>query len=225
VKRFSIRHDIQPKLSADAVLERPVRPGYTALTEKIILIGASTGGPEAIRILLQKCSSHFPGIVIVQHMPEHFTKAFACRLDDCCRMRVREAAHGDPVLPGRVLVAPGDRHLLIRRSGSSYFTEVIKGPLVNRHRPSVDVLFRSGAKAAGRNAIGVLLTGMGDDGARGLLEMKEAGAATLVQNEMSCVVFGMPQEAIKLGAADLVMPPERMAEALADLAYDPAVIV
>ncbi|HEY9249885.1 MAG TPA: chemotaxis protein CheB, partial [Rariglobus sp.] len=149
--------------------------------------------------------------VIVQHMPEKFTASFAQRLDSLCRVSVKEAADGDSVLRGRVLIAPGNRHMLLKRSGARYYVEVRDGPLVSRHRPSVDVLFRSTARYAGQNAVGVIMTGMGDDGAKGLLEMKEAGAYTLAQDEASCVVFGMPQEAIKLGGVARILPLNRIA--------------
>ncbi len=147
-----------------------------------------------------------PGIVIVQHMPEHFTRAFAKRLDGLCRISVKEAEDNDTVIPGEALIAPGNHHLLLKRSGARYYVEIKDGPLVSRHRPSVDVLFRSAARYAGRNAIGVIMTGMGDDGARGMLEMKQAGAHTIAEDEESCVVFGMPNEAIKLGGVDTVLP-------------------
>jgi len=146
------------------------------------------------------------GIVIVQHMPEKFTAMFAERLDSICQMNVREAKSGDRVIPGRALIAPGGRHMMLRRSGAQYHVDVADGPLVNRHKPSVDVLFRSVAQAAGRNALGIIMTGMGDDGARGLLEMHGAGAATVAEDESTCIVFGMPKEAIKLGGVDKVLP-------------------
>lgn len=196
----------QPKLTADAILPacKPLPLGDT--TERVILIGASTGGVEALTTILTALPPNTDGIVIVQHMPEHFTTAFAGRLDSLCRVSVKEAADGDTVVRGRALLAPGNRHLLLRRQGGRYSVEVREGPLVSRHRPSVDVLFRSGARYAGRNATGVILTGMGDDGAQGLLEMKQAGAATIAQDEATCVVFGMPAEAIRKGAVDRVLP-------------------
>ena len=198
---------IQPKLSADAVLSKP-KPGANAMletTDKVVAVGASTGGTEAIEDFLTAMPLDAPGIVIVQHMPENFTRAFATRLDGICRISVKEAENNDTVIRGRALIEPGNRHMLLKRSGARYFVEVKDGPLVLRHRPSVDVLFRSTARYAGKNAVGVILTGMGDDGAHGLLEMKEAGAATLAQDEESCVVFGMPKKAIDLGAADRVL--------------------
>ena len=197
---------VQPKLTADAVLAKSTTKAMIETTEKVVVIGASTGGTEALRVFLETLPMDVPGMVIVQHMPEHFTTSFAKRLDDLCRVTVKEAQDNDTVIRGRVLIAPGNYHTLLKRSGARYYVEVKEGPLVCRHRPSVDVLFRSSARYAGRNAVGVIMTGMGDDGARGLLEMKEAGAFTIAQDEDSCVVFGMPQEAIKRGAADKVLP-------------------
>lgn len=197
----------QPKVSADAVLAPPKPTGkaMARTTERVVLVGASTGGTEALRVLLESLPKDCPGTVIVQHMPENFTAAFAKRLDGLCEIEIKEAADGDRVLTGRALIAPGNKHTLLKRSGAFYYVEVKDGPLVCRHRPSVDVLFRSGARYAGANAIGVIMTGMGDDGAKGLLEMKEAGASTLAQDEASCVVFGMPKEAINLGAVGKVV--------------------
>lgn len=197
-----------PKLSADAVLAKASRhaEGVLETTERVAVVGASTGGTEALTRFLEEMPLDAPGIVIVQHMPEHFTTAFAARLNTTCRVAVKEAENGDSVLRGRALIAPGNYHLLLKRSGARYYVEVREGPLVSRHRPSVDVLFRSAARYAGRNAVGVIMTGMGDDGAKGLLEMKEAGAATIAQDEATCVVFGMPKQAIELGAVDKVLP-------------------
>jgi two-component system chemotaxis response regulator CheB len=175
-------------------------------TERIICIGASTGGTESLRVVLESLPADSPGIVIVQHMPEKFTEAFARRLNGLCEVEVREAADGDSVLRGQVLIAPGNKHMLLQRSGARYFVSVKDGPLVSRHRPSVDVLFRSAARYAGANALGIIMTGMGDDGARGLLEMKEAGAHTIAQDEATSIVFGMPKEAIARGAADKITP-------------------
>jgi two-component system, chemotaxis family, protein-glutamate methylesterase/glutaminase len=180
------------------------------VTEAIIALGASTGGTEALRAILERLPPDAPGIVVVQHMPEAFTAAFARRLDQCCRMLVKEAATGDEIVAGRVLVAAGNRHLVVQRQGKRYFAEVGDGPLVSRHRPSVNVLFRSVAAAAGPNAVGALLTGMGDDGADGLLEMKRAGARTIAQDEATSVVFGMPKEAIARRAVDQVAPLHRI---------------
>lgn len=195
---------VSAKLSADAVL-----PGVNAnaramveTTDRIVALGSSTGGTQALESVLSALPSDSPGIVIVQHMPEAFTAAFAQRLNKVCDIEVREAAAGDRVHSGRALIAPGGRHLVLERSGAQYRVNVIDGPPVSRHRPSVDVLFRSVARAAGRNALGIIMTGMGDDGARGLKEMREAGARTIGQDEDSCVVYGMPKEALKLGAVE-----------------------
>ncbi|RVT48360.1 protein-glutamate methylesterase/protein-glutamine glutaminase [Rubrivivax albus] len=181
-------------------------------TERIIAIGASTGGVQAIERVLTALPRTAPGTLIVQHMPAQFTAAFADRLNALCAMEVREAADGDRVMPGRVLIAPGGQHMQLRRNGAQYTVSVRDGPLVNRHRPSVDVLFRSVAQQAGRNAAGALLTGMGDDGARGLLEMRQAGAATAAQDESTCVVFGMPKAALQLGAAAATLPLDQMGQ-------------
>jgi two-component system chemotaxis response regulator CheB len=183
-------------------------PGHclSRTTHKLIAIGASTGGTEAIRAILQQMPPNAPGIVIVQHMPAQFTTSFAARLDSLCQITVKEAADGDSVINGQALLAPGNFHMLLRRSGARYYVEVKSGPMVQHQRPAVDVLFRSVARTAGANAVGILLTGMGSDGAAGLLEMKTAGAPTIAQNQESCVVFGMPKEAIKKGAADHVLP-------------------
>ena len=187
------------------------RSVLTQTTDKVIVAGASTGGTEALRVFLEAMPEDCPGIVIVQHMPEKFTAAFASRLDGICRIAVREAKDGDAVLSGLALIAPGNQHMLLKRSGAKYYVEIKSGPLVKRHRPSVDVVFRSAARYAGRNAVGVIMTGMGDDGAVGLKEMKDAGAYTIAQDEESCVVFGMPGEAVRLGAADRILPLEALA--------------
>jgi two-component system chemotaxis response regulator CheB len=208
---------VEPKLSADAVLPASLNYSMIKTTDIVIAVGASTGGTDALQFFLQFIKPDTPGIVIVQHMPENFTRSFANRLNDICTISVKEAENGDSVLRGRALIAPGNKHMLLKRSGARYFVEVLDGPLVNRHRPSVDVLFRSTAKYAGQNAVGIIMTGMGDDGARGLLEMKEAGAKTIAQDEKSCVVFGMPKEAINMGAASLVLPLEKMPEQLLNL--------
>ena len=200
---------VEAKLTADAMLPRS-RPRSVGETDQIVCIGASTGGTEAIAILLQALPADCPGIVIVQHMPEHFTAAFAKRLNGLCAMEVQEAADGAAVQPGRALIAPGNRHMMLSRAGAHYRVTIKDGPLVSRHRPSVDVLFRSAAQVAGRNATGLLLTGMGDDGAAGLLEMRQAGAMTVAQDQDSCVVFGMPKEAIERGAAVRVAPLSQM---------------
>jgi len=204
---------IEPKLTADAILSRATS-AMLETTEKVVVIGASTGGTEALRVLLEMLPADAPGIVIVQHMPELFTRAFANRLDGVCRISVKEAESNDTVLRGRALIAPGNHHTLLKRSGARYYVEIKDGPLVARHRPSVDVLFRSAARYAGANAVAVILTGMGDDGASGMLEMKQAGAATIAQDEATSVVFGMPNEAIKRGAVDTVLPLESIAGAI-----------
>ncbi len=180
--------------------------GTSAGTEKLLIIGASTGGTEAIKEVLMPMPPDAPGILIAQHMPAGFTRSFADRLNTLCRIQVKEAEDGERVLPGHAYIAPGDRHLLVRRSGANYVTSLTSDELVNRHRPSVEVLFRSAAQCVGSNAIGVMLTGMGRDGAAGMLEMKEAGAINIAQDEASCVVFGMPKEAIAAGGVDEVLP-------------------
>ena len=205
--RVATSHTVQKKLSADVIMPPPV-PARAMIrtTDQVVCIGASTGGTESLRVVLTALAPNSPGIVIVQHMPERFTAAFAKRLNGLCQVDVKEAEDGDQVIAGRVLIAPGNRHMLLQRSGARYHVAIKDGPLVSRHRPSVDVLFRSAAQYAGANALGVIMTGMGDDGAHGLLEMKRAGAATVAQNEETCVVFGMPKEAIALGAADKIVP-------------------
>lgn len=204
---------VEPKYTADAVIPKShANLSMIKTTEVVIAIGASTGGTEALRELLEVLPADSPGIVIVQHMPEIFTRSFAQRLDEICKITVKEAENGDSVIRGRALIAPGNKHTLLKRSGARYYVEVKDGPLVNRHRPSVDVLFRSTARYAGKNAVGVIMTGMGSDGAKGLLEMKEAGARTAAQDEKTCVVFGMPKEAIKLGAAEKILPLSRLPE-------------
>jgi two-component system chemotaxis response regulator CheB len=208
---------VEAKLTADVVIPpRSAARAASALatmpvTEPVICIGASTGGTEALRDVLVGLPAASPAILIVQHMPERFTAAFARRLDSLCQVRVKEAEDGDVLESGRVLIAPGGHHMTLQRSGSRYTVHIVDGPYVSRHRPSVDVLFRSAAYAAGRNAMGIILTGMGDDGARSLLEMREAGAYTVAQDEESCVVFGMPKEAIDRGAAMKVLPLDRIA--------------
>jgi two-component system chemotaxis response regulator CheB len=199
-----------PKLSADAVLGSGPQTALHRTTEQVVVIGTSTGGTQALEAVLRALPRTVPGIAIVQHMPEKFTAAFAQRLDSVCLMEVKEAENGDRLLAGRALIAPGGRHMLLRRSGGQYLVEVKPGPPVNRHCPSVDVLFRSAAQACGRNALGIIMTGMGDDGARGLKEMHEVGARTIAEDESTCVVFGMPKEAIRLGAADRVLPLDRI---------------
>jgi len=197
---------VAAKLNADAMLPANTSHAMAQTTERLVAIGTSTGGTQALEAVLTALPRVSPGIVIVQHMPEKFTASFAERLNGLCQIEVREAKNNDRVIPGLALIAPGGKHMMLKRSGAYYHVEVLDGPLVNRHRPSVDVLFRSVAKFAGKNATGIIMTGMGDDGARGLKEMLDAGASTVAQDEASCVVFGMPKEAIKLGAAKKIMP-------------------
>jgi len=214
--------EMHPKLSADAIIApRPATPKRTKLKHNIgdpvIAIGASTGGTQALEMVLKNLPTNIPPILVVQHMPAGFTEAFARRLDGICAVEVKEAEHLDDVHPGRVLIAPGAYHMLLQRSGThKYCVEIKDGPVINRHRPSVDVLFRSVAQIVGKRAIGVIMTGMGDDGARGLEEMHNTGAYTIAQNEETCVVYGMPREAIKRGAVDQVLALEKIAERLTE---------
>ncbi|MBL0038905.1 MAG: chemotaxis response regulator protein-glutamate methylesterase [Nitrosomonadales bacterium] len=201
---------VAEKLNADAILSAATAHSMAQTTERIVAIGTSTGGTQALEVVLTALPRVCPGIVIVQHMPEKFTALFASRLNGLCQIEVREAKNNDRVMPGLALIAPGGKHMLLKRSGAYYHVEVVEGPLVNRHRPSVDVLFRSVAKFAGKNATGIIMTGMGDDGARGLKEMLDAGAPTVAQDEATCVVFGMPKEAIKMGAAKKIVPLHEM---------------
>ena len=202
----------EKKLTADAMLAAPSGRAMARTTESIVVIGASTGGTESLREVLEALPANSPGIVIVQHMPEKFTASFAARLNTLCEVDVKEAQDGDAVLRGRVLIAPGNLHTMIERSGANYRVAVKQGPLVSRHRPSVDVLFRSAAIWAGSNAVGVIMTGMGDDGARGMAEMKQAGAHTIAQDEATSVVFGMPKEAIARGCVDRIVPLQSIAQ-------------
>jgi len=210
-KNYTTFKTVEPKLSADAVLPLSKNQSMIKTTEIVVAVGASTGGTDALQVFLQALPPDIPGIVIVQHMPEHFTRSFADRLNSICQINVKEAENGDSVIRGRALIAPGNKHTLLKRSGARYYVDVVDGPLVNRHRPSVDVLFRSTARFAGKNAIGIIMTGMGGDGAKGLLEMKEAGAITIAQDEKSCVVFGMPKEAIKLDPTIRILPLNQIA--------------
>jgi two-component system, chemotaxis family, protein-glutamate methylesterase/glutaminase len=211
LRKLIARKAVQPKLTADAVIAKPTTQAMLKTTEKVVVVGASTGGTEALKVFLEALPADCPGIVIVQHMPEGFTSSFAKRMDSLCRISVKEAQNDDTVLRGRALIAPGNFHTLLKRSGARYYVEVREGPLVSRHRPSVDVLFRSAARYAGRNAVGVIMTGMGDDGARGMQEMKECGSFNIAQDEESCIVFGMPNEAIKHGGVDSVLSLEAIA--------------
>jgi two-component system chemotaxis response regulator CheB len=203
--------NVSPKLNADAILAPPGAARLGQTSEQIVAIGTSTGGTQALEVVLTALPHICAGIVIVQHMPEMFTEAFAKRLNDVCQIEVLEAKNNDRVIPGRALIAPGGKHMLLKRSGAQYHVEVVEGPLVNRHRPSVDVLFRSVAKFAGKNALGIIMTGMGDDGARGLKEMRDAGAYTFGENEETCVVYGMPKEAMKMGAVCEEIPLHQIA--------------
>ncbi|MDX1812729.1 MAG: chemotaxis response regulator protein-glutamate methylesterase [Gammaproteobacteria bacterium] len=205
---------VSKKLTADAVLSPPAKGQLAATTSKIIAIGTSTGGTQALEKILTTLPKNTAGIVIVQHMPEKFTSAFADRLNSLCEIEVKEAENNDRVISGRALIAPGGLHMLLQRNGSNYQVEIKDGPVVSRHKPSVDVLFRSVAKSAGQNALGIIMTGMGDDGAAGMLEMHEAGAKTIAQDEETSVVFGMPKEAIKKGAVDSVLPLSKIAEVI-----------
>ncbi|WP_341523759.1 chemotaxis response regulator protein-glutamate methylesterase [Pseudomonas sp. G.S.17] len=202
------------RLSADAILPAASGQAMAQTTERIVAMGTSTGGTQALEAVLTALPRVCPGIVIVQHMPEKFTASFAARLNGLSQIEVREAKNNDRILPGLALIAPGGKHMMVTRSGAFYHVQVIDGPLVNRHRPSVDVLFRSVAKFAGRNATGIIMTGMGDDGARGLKEILDAGGATVAQDEATCVVFGMPKEAIKLNAAQRILPLQEIHQAI-----------
>lgn len=202
-----------PKLTADSVIPAPSQSRALAeTTQKVIAIGTSTGGTQALEYVLQSLPKTAPGIVVVQHMPEKFTAQFARRLNSISDVIIKEAEDNDRVLPGQVLIAPGGKHMLLKRAGAQYRVDIKDGPLVSRHRPSVDVLFRSVAQAAGKNALGIIMTGMGDDGARGMKEMHETGARTCAQDEETCVVYGMPKEAVKLGGVDEVIPLQEVAD-------------
>lgn len=217
VKQLATRNRsvaIPAKLTADAILPPASHRPVAITTDRVVVIGTSTGGTQALEVVLTALPATAPAIVIVQHMPEKFTEAFAQRLDQLSRISIKEANNNDRVIPGRALIAPGGRHMLLRRSGAHYHVEVSDGPLVNRHRPSVDVLFRSAALSAGPNALGIIMTGMGDDGARGMKEMAQAGAQTLAQDEDSCVVFGMPKEALRHGGVTETIPLEHISAAI-----------
>ena len=204
--KSAARAKVRPLLASAELAKPKPLTSMVATTNKVVAIGASTGGTEALKEVLSRMPPNSPGILVVQHMPETFTTAFAKRLDSVSQLRIKEAEDGDSLVPGVCLVAPGHSHMLLRRSGARYFVNVKDGPLVCRHRPSVEVLFNSVAKVAGKNAIGVIMTGMGADGAEGMLNMKKEGAATIAQDEKTCVVFGMPKEAIKLGGVDKIAP-------------------
>ncbi len=219
VKKVTTAMKVEPKLSADVVLPAttPKTKAMVQTTEKVVVVGASTGGTEALRVFLEALPQDCPAIAIVQHMPERFTAAFSQRLNGLCRITVKEAQDNDSLLRGQALIAPGNKHMLLKRSGARYYVEVKDGPLVRRHRPSVDVLFRSAARYAASNAVGVIMTGMGDDGALGMKEMFDTGAYTMAQDEASCVVYGMPQEAVKLGGVHKVLPLQSLAPAVVRL--------
>lgn len=211
---------VQPKKNGgESGTEKPIQT-VVKTTHKVVAIGASTGGTEALKAVLTAMPPGSPGILVVQHMPAQFTASFAERLNDLSAMTVREAKEGDSLVNGLALIAPGNFHMLLRRSGARYYVEVKKGPLVHHQRPSVDVLFHSVASQAGSNAVGAILTGMGGDGAAGLLKMREAGARTIAQDEKSCVVYGMPKEAVRLGAVERVVPLDRVAQTILDLVAD-----
>lgn len=211
---FESRIKVQEKHTADVILSNVDNTSIIPITDKIIVAGASTGGTDALLEMICSLPKDSPGMVVTQHMPGQFTRAFAERLDELCSMRVKEAKENDMVLPGQVLIAPGDKHMLLKRSGQRYYVQLHDGPPVSRHKPSVDVLFRSAAQSAGKNAIGVILTGMGDDGASGMLEMKHSKAFTIAQDEKTSVVFGMPKKAIDFGGVDLVLPLKSIADAI-----------
>jgi len=221
VPQAPVKLEVSEKLTADAVLpaaETRKIPAHLKTTDKIIAIGASTGGTEAIKAVLQQLPPDSPGVVITQHIPAAFSGPFAERVNGVSALEVCEAREGQQILPGHAYIAPGDKHLIVKRSGARFYCHLNDGPLVSRHKPSVNVLFRSVAQNVGANAIGVMLTGMGDDGADGMLEMKEAGATNLVQDEKTSVVWGMPGSAVKLGAAELQLPLGKIAAKLLDLA-------
>jgi len=212
VARIDVKPHVEPDKGVNASPPEILTRALTATTNKIIAIGASTGGTDAIKTVLTVMPINSPGIVIVQHMPAQFTTSFAERLDSLSQINVKEAKDGDSVVNGQALIAPGNFHMLLKRSGARYYVNVKNGPLVHHQRPAADVLFKSVATYAGRNAVGIILTGMGADGAAGLLKMREAGARTIAQNEESCVVFGMPKEAIKLGAAEKIIGIQNIAK-------------
>lgn len=209
--RVTVFKEKQSGIGGSPSTDQPIH-SLAETSNKVIAIGASTGGTEALKKVLKMMPVNVPGIAVVQHMPATFTRSFAERLNEVCQIEVREAKNNDTISPGTALIAPGNYHMTVRRSGARYYVEVKNGPMVHHQRPSVDVLFKTTAKYVGANAIGVILTGMGADGAQGLREMKDAGARTIAQNEATCVVFGMPKEAIKLGAVDNVVPIDNIAE-------------
>lgn len=203
---------VTPRLSADAILPEHATRALSQTTDRVVIVGTSTGGTQALERILTRLPRTSPGVAVVQHMPGEFTSAFARRLNGLCEMEVKEAQSNDRLIPGVVLIAPGTHHMLLRRNGAQYRVEIREGPLVSRHRPSVDVLFRSAAQAAGANAVGIILTGMGDDGAHGMKEMHDAGAFTVAQDEATSVVYGMPREAVKRGGVDVSLPLDQMSD-------------
>lgn len=211
---YGMKHRKKEVPKKETVLPAVLNRAMLKTTNSIIAIGASTGGTEAIREILIRLPADMPPIIIVQHMPQYFTRSFAERLDSLCRLYVKEAVDGELLAAGKVLIAPGNLHMVLKRSGASYYVEIKEGPLVFHQRPSVEVLFKSAARYAGHNSIGILLTGMGKDGAEGLLEMKNTGAYTIAQDEKSCIVYGMPKEAAQIGAAVKVLPLDEIPDAL-----------
>jgi two-component system chemotaxis response regulator CheB len=214
IKKEPKRETVNNNQNFESNIDEVDIAGMAQTTDRVIGLGSSTGGTIALEKVLTRLPRTCPGIVIVQHMPEKFTKAFASRLNSLCELEILEATSGDRIIPGRVLIAPGGKHLQVKRSGAQYITLVSEGPAVNRHCPSVDVLFKSIATNVKQNAIGVIMTGMGNDGAQGLLAMKKAGGTTFAQNERSCVVYGMPKEAVKLGAADNIIDLDDIADCI-----------
>lgn len=219
-RRKSAPMKVEKKLTADAILPKATNQALLKTTEKVVVVGASTGGTEALYDFVHALPLDTPGVVIVQHMPEKFTASFANRLNDTCQVTVKEAENNESVLPGKVLIAPGNQHVLLKRSGARYYVEVKEGPLVSRHRPSVDVLFRSASRYAGKNAVGVIMTGMGADGAQGMAEMKENGAYNIAQNEETCIVYGMPKEAVAKGVVDIILPLQQIASHIINKCID-----
>jgi two-component system chemotaxis response regulator CheB len=211
---------VQKKEAKSAIHTANQKLSLTKTTNKVVAIGASTGGTEALTRVLRVLPKNSPGIAIVQHMPEHFTRSFANRLNEICDIEVKEAENGDSIVPGRALIAPGNYHILLKRSGANYFVEVKSGPLVSRHRPSVDVLFKSAAQYGGKNVIGVIMTGMGKDGSEGMKMLHDQGAKTIAQDESSCVVFGMPKEAIELNAVDYILSLDKIPQKILELATE-----
>jgi len=217
VNKITASNQPPVKMNADVMLA-PSTKAMNETTERVVALGTSTGGTQALETVLTQLPRTCPGIVIVQHMPEKFTAAFSTRLDNLCGIKVKEAIDGDRVMIGQALIAPGGKHMMLKRSGAKYYVEIADGPLVSRHKPSVDVLFRSVAKSAGKNALGIIMTGMGDDGAKGIKEMRSVGALTQAQDEASCVVYGMPKEAVKIDAIDEMIGLDDIPKSIAEFA-------